>query len=79
MPWAAIGLAGIGDYPDVLRRLADDEATASYSVEALGVRAHLPETAAAILSLLVTVGLLVLALLVARDRRRTPATGRWRR
>jgi Glycosyltransferase family 87 len=72
VPWAAIGLAGIGDYPDVLRRLADDEATASYSVEALGVRAHLPETAAAILSLLVTVGLLVLAALVARDRRRTP-------
>ena len=72
VPWAAIGLAGIGDYPDVLRRLADDEATASYSVEALGVRAHLPETAAAILSLLVTVGLLVLASLVARDRRRTP-------
>lgn len=72
VPWAAIGFAGIGDYPDVLRRLADDEATASYSVEALGVRAHMPETAAVILSLLVTVGLLVLAALVARDLRRTP-------
>jgi hypothetical protein len=72
VPWAAIGFAGIGDYPDLLRRLADDEATASYSVEALGVRAHLPETAAVILSLLVTAGLLVLAVLVARDRGRTP-------
>ena len=36
VPWAAIGLAGIGDYPDVLRRLADDEATASYVRAASG-------------------------------------------
>lgn len=71
VPWAAIGFAGLGDYPGLLRRLVDEEATASYSVQALGVRAHLPEVAAVVLSLLVTAALLVAAARVARDERRT--------
>jgi len=70
--WAAIGFAGIGAYPSVLRRLADDEATSSYSVVALGVRAHLPLVAARILSVLVALTLLVVAAWVARDARRSP-------
>jgi hypothetical protein len=70
--WAAIGFAGIGDYPGVLRRLANDESTSSYSVVALGVRAHLPLLAARIISVLVTLALLAAAAWVARDERRSP-------
>jgi glycosyl transferase family 87/dolichyl-phosphate-mannose-protein mannosyltransferase len=71
IPWAVIGFAGIGDYPDVLRRLADDEATSSYSVIALAVRAHLPETAGVILSLLAAAALLAAARWTVRDESRT--------
>jgi hypothetical protein len=69
--WAAIGFAGIGDYPGLLRRLADDEATSSYSVVALGVRAHLPLLAARIIAVLVTLALFAAAAWTARDQRRT--------
>jgi hypothetical protein len=69
--WAAIGFAGIGDYAGVLRRLANDESTSSYSVVALGVRAHLPLLAARIIAVLVTLALLAAAAWVARDERRT--------
>jgi Glycosyltransferase family 87/Dolichyl-phosphate-mannose-protein mannosyltransferase len=68
--WAAIGFAGVGDYPGVLRRLANEESTSSYSVVALGVRAHLPLAAARVVAVLVVVGLLAAAAFVARDERR---------
>jgi hypothetical protein len=70
--WTAIGFAGIGDYLGVLRRLADDESSSSYSLVALGVRAHLPLPAARIVSVLVALALLAAAAWVARDERRTP-------
>jgi hypothetical protein len=70
--WAVIGFAGIEHYPSVLRRLADDESTSSYSVVALGVRAHLPLLAARIVSVLVALALLGAAGWAARDERRTP-------
>jgi hypothetical protein len=66
LPWAVIAFAGIGDYPRLLRRLADDEATSSYSVIALAVRAHLPESAGVILSVVVAAALLTGAALAAR-------------
>jgi hypothetical protein len=69
--WAAIGFAGISNYPSILRRLADDESTSSYSVVALGVRAHLPLLAARIISVLVALALVAAAAWVARDDRRT--------
>lgn len=69
--WAAIGFAGLGDYSSVLRRLSHDEGPSSYSVVALGVRAHLPLLAARVLSVLVTIALLAAAAWVARDRCRT--------
>ncbi|MFL5944945.1 MAG: glycosyltransferase family 87 protein [Gaiellaceae bacterium] len=69
--WATIGFAGIGDYPSVLRRLADDESTSSYSVVALGVRAHLPLLGARILSVLVALALLAAAAWTARDEGRS--------
>jgi hypothetical protein len=70
--WAVIGFAGIGDYPGLLRRLANDESTSSYSVVALGVRAHLPLLAARIVAVLVTLALLAAAAWVVRDERRAP-------
>jgi hypothetical protein len=72
LSWAAIGFAGLGDYPGVLRHLADDESTSSYSVVALGVRAHLPLVAARIGAMLVTLVLLAAAVWVSRDERRPP-------
>jgi hypothetical protein len=70
--WAAIGFAGLGDYAGVLHRLANDESTSSYSVVALGVRAHLPLLAARIVAVLVTLALLAAMVWVAQDERRTP-------
>jgi hypothetical protein len=66
VPWAAIGFDGIGDYPGLLRRLSDDEATSSYSVVALAVRAHLPEAVGIALAVIAAAILLVAAALVAR-------------
>jgi hypothetical protein len=71
IPWAAIGFAGLGHFPGVLRRLSHEEATSSYSGTALGVRAHLPETVALTLSLIVAAALLVAAWWFARDDRRS--------
>ena len=70
--WAAIGFAGLAEYPGVLRHLADDESTSSYSVVALGVRAHLPTLAARIISVLVALALLAAAAWIARDEHRSP-------
>jgi hypothetical protein len=72
VPWAVIGFADLGDYPGLLRRLSDEEATSSYSVLALGVRAHLPETAAVVLSVIIAAALLAAAAWIARDEGRTP-------
>jgi alpha-1,2-mannosyltransferase len=71
VPWAAIGFAGLGGYPGLLHRLSSDEATSSYSVIALAVRAHLPEAAGVALSLLAAVVLLAAAFWTARDERRS--------
>jgi hypothetical protein len=70
--WAGIGFSGLGDYPSILRKLADQESTSSYSVVALGVRAHMPLLAARIVSVLVALALVAAAWWVARDGRRTP-------
>ncbi|MFY9577879.1 MAG: glycosyltransferase 87 family protein [Gaiellaceae bacterium] len=70
--WAAIGFAGLGHYPRLLQRLSNDEATSSYSVIALGVRGHLPESAAKVLAVILAAALLAAAVRVARDARRTP-------
>jgi hypothetical protein len=66
LPWALIGFAGLGDYPHLLRRLADDEASSSYSIVALAVRAHLPQGAGVAISIVVAVLILAAAAWVAR-------------
>jgi hypothetical protein len=71
VPWAIIGFAGIGDYPSMLRHLSRQEAAASYSGTAFGVRAHLPYTASLVLSLVAGIALLGGAAWVARDTRRS--------
>jgi hypothetical protein len=65
VPWAVIGFAGIGDYPGLLRRLSDDEASSSYSIIALTVRAHLPEAVGIVVSVIVALALLAAALRIA--------------
>ena len=69
IPWSAIGFDGLRGYPGLLRHLSDDEATSSYSVVALAVRAHLPEAAGYALSLLAAALLLIVAGWIARDER----------
>jgi hypothetical protein len=71
LPWAAIDFDGLAGYPGLLRRLADEEATSSYSVVALMVRAHLPESIGVVVSILLTVALLAAAAWVARDAQRS--------
>jgi Glycosyltransferase family 87/Dolichyl-phosphate-mannose-protein mannosyltransferase len=66
LPWAVMGFAGIGDFPGLLRHLSDDEATSSYSVDALVVRAHLPEALGITLGLVLALALLVVAWLAER-------------
>jgi hypothetical protein len=66
LPWAVIGFAGIGGYPGLLRHLSEDEATSSYSVVALVVRAHLPQAVGIAVALVVAAALLTAAALVVR-------------
>src|SRR5207253_4343086 len=61
IPWAVLGFKGIGGYSHLLHRLSHEEATSSYSIVALGVRAHLPEAIAVVLSILVAGALLAAA------------------
>ncbi len=71
LPWAAIGFRGLGHYPGLLHRLSQHEASSSYSVIALAVRAHLPVVAGVVVSIVVAIALLVAAALVARDETRS--------
>jgi Glycosyltransferase family 87/Dolichyl-phosphate-mannose-protein mannosyltransferase len=72
VPWAVIGFAGITRYPGVLHHLSRDEASSSYSVVALAVRAHLPQAAGVALSIVAAAALLAGAAWIARDEQRTP-------
>ena len=80
--WAVIGFRGLGDYPELLRRLSDVEAENSYSAFAVLVALGLPATLARVLVVLAAAALLVLAWRVARGsrrrRRRRPACVRAR-
>jgi hypothetical protein len=64
--WAAIGFAGIGDYPDLLRRLGDVEEAQSYTVYALALDLGSGSSAARILSVGLAAGLLGACVLQAR-------------
>jgi glycosyl transferase family 87 len=71
LPWAAIGFAGITGYPSLLHKLSHQEAGASYSGYAIGLRLHLPGVAAAVLCAVATLIVLAAAARVARDPLRT--------
>jgi hypothetical protein len=71
LPWAVIGFAGIAKYPGLLHDLSNDEASSSYSVVALAVRAHLPQAAGVVLSVVAAGILLGAAAWIARDEERT--------
>jgi hypothetical protein len=70
--WAAIGFAGLGDYPDLLRRLREIEEPGGYSVYALALDLGASGAVARTLSVVVAAGLLVGCVVLARrgdDRR----------
>ena len=69
VPWAVLGFKGIGGYFGVLRQLSRAEASSSYSVVALSVRAHLPQGAGIALSLVIAAVLLAGAAWAARTDR----------
>ncbi|HWJ31695.1 MAG TPA: glycosyltransferase family 87 protein [Gaiellaceae bacterium] len=67
LPWAVLGFKGLGGYPGLLHRLSDEEATSSYSIVALSVRAHLPESLGVAISIVVALALLAAAAWLARE------------
>jgi hypothetical protein len=67
-PWAVIGFAGLGQYPALLRKVADLQDYRSYSVVALAQALGASSTAAKTISVVVGVGLLALAARAARSR-----------
>jgi hypothetical protein len=69
LPWAVLGFDGLAGYPGLLRHLSDDEASSSYSLVGIGVRLHVPESAATGLSLVVAVAFLAAAWRVAQGGR----------
>ena len=64
--WAAIGFAGLRDYPDLLEKLDGIAASESYSVFAIGQALGLSETAARAVAIVACAVLLLLALRAAR-------------
>jgi alpha-1,2-mannosyltransferase len=64
--WAAVGFSGLGDYPELLRRLSDIEAENSYSTYAIFVALGVPDGVARALTGLLAIVLLGLAWRVAR-------------
>ncbi|HSL65452.1 MAG TPA: glycosyltransferase family 87 protein [Gaiellaceae bacterium] len=72
LSWIVIGLDGLGDYPDLLRRLSELEADRSYSSVAVGRALGLGSTAAAIVAVALGVLCLVAVFRLARDRSMPP-------
>ena len=64
--WAVIGFRGLGDYPELLRRLSEIEAENSYSAFAILVTIGVPATLAQVIMVLAAASLLVVAWRVAR-------------
>jgi hypothetical protein len=65
--WAAIGFAGLADYPSLLRRLQDAEGADSYTAYIVGLDLGLPSAVARAVWL--AVGLVALASVIALARR----------
>ena len=64
--WAAIGFAGLGDYPDLMRRLEDSIGLDSYTAYVVGLDLGLPSTVARLLWLVLGLGLLAVTVVLAR-------------
>jgi alpha-1,2-mannosyltransferase len=74
--WAAIGFRGLGDYPELLRRLSEVEAENSYSAFAVLVALELPESLARVLVVVAAATLLAFAWRIARAARAEEADRR---
>ena len=64
--WAVIGFAGLGGYPDLLRRLSDLQSERSYSIVGMAAELGAPGVVGQLAALAVGVGLLVGCVLFAR-------------
>lgn len=64
--WAAIGFAGLREYPDILRRLEDTVGLDSYSLFVVGLDLGLGEQAARALWLVIGVGILAGVVVLGR-------------
>lgn len=72
LPWAAIGFAGLADYPELLRRLQEVERSQGYTLYALALDLGASTTVAAALWIALALGLLAGVVVLARggdDRR----------
>jgi alpha-1,2-mannosyltransferase len=74
--WAAIGFRGLGDYPELLRRLSEVEAANSHSAFAMLVALELPESLARLLVVVAAAALLAFAWRIARAARTDDADRR---
>ena len=74
VPWIAIGLAGLRQYPALLQEVADQQDYRSYSIIALVRSLGGSSELAKVLSLLLGVALLALAFRAARNRATSLAT-----
>lgn len=66
LSWAAIGFAGLLDYPELMRRLQDSVGMDSYTLYIVGLDLGLPSPAARLLWLGVGAGLLAAVVAIAR-------------
>lgn len=66
LSWVAVGLRGLVDYPDLVRRLADRMDERGYTLYALGVDLGLPDAVASGLWISLALATLVAAIVVAR-------------
>jgi hypothetical protein len=64
--WAAIGFAGFGSYPDLVRRLSEIQSENSYSIVGMAATLGLSEAVGQILTLAAGVGLLAGCVVFAR-------------
>ena len=64
--WAAIGFAGFGDYPDLLRRLEDTVGDDSYTAYIVGLDLGLPSSVARGLWFAIGLGLLTAVVVLGR-------------
>ena len=73
LSWAAIGFAGLVDYPELMRRLQDSVGPDSYTAYIVALDAGLPSVVARLVWLGLGLGLLAAVVVLGGRRRESPA------